>query len=83
MGLPTMAHGSLGFCCTWKKNEVKEFTLTTVPIPDDATHLTAWKMSDVKVRKILMDSVKNHLVSHLSKSETTKEMFDSSKKLFE
>lgn len=30
-----------------------------------------------------MDSMKNHLVSHLIKSETTKEMFDSLKKLFE
>ena len=30
-----------------------------------------------------MDSVKNYLVSHLSKSKTTKEMFDSLKKLFE
>ena len=83
MGLPTMAHGSLGVCCTWKKNEVKEFALTTVPIPDDATHLAAWKRSEVKARKILMDFVKNHLVSHLSKSETAKDMFDSLKKLFE
>ena len=30
-----------------------------------------------------MDSVKNHLVSHLAKSKTAKEMFDSLKKLFE
>ena len=30
-----------------------------------------------------MDSVKNHLVSHLAKLETTKDMFDSLKKLFE
>ena len=30
-----------------------------------------------------MDSMKNHLVSHLAKSNTTKEMFDSLKKLFE
>ena len=30
-----------------------------------------------------MDFVKNHLVSHLAKSETAKEMFDSLKKLFE
>ena len=30
-----------------------------------------------------MDYLKNHLVSHLAKSEIAKEMFDSLKKLFE
>ena len=66
-----------------EENEVKDFALTTVPVLDDATQLAAWKRNDVKARKILMDSVKNHLVSHLAKLETAKEMFDSLKKLFE
>ena len=66
-----------------EENEVKEFALTTVPVLDDATQLASWKRNDVKAWKILMDSVKNHLVSHLAKSKTTKEMFDSLKKLFE
>ena len=65
------------------ENEVKDFSLTTMPIPNNANNLVAWRKNDVKAQKILMDSVKNHLVSHLSKSETTKEMFDSLKKLFE
>ena len=30
-----------------------------------------------------MDFVKNHLVSHMAKAKTTKEMFDTLKKLFE
>ena len=66
-----------------EENKVKEFALTTVPVPDDATQLAAWKSNDVKARKILMDSVKNHLVSHLAKSDTAKEIFDSLKKVFE
>ena len=66
-----------------EENEVKDFSLTMVPILDDATQLAAWKRNDVKAQKILMDFVKNHLVSHLAKLETTKEMFDSLKKLFE
>jgi hypothetical protein len=65
-----------------EENEVKDFALTTVPIPDDATQLEAWRKNDA-TQNILMDSVKNHLISHLAKSETTKEMFDSLKKLFE
>ena len=39
--------------------------------------------NNVKPWKILMDYLKNHLVSHLAKSEIAKEMFDSLKKLFE
>ena len=66
-----------------EENKVKDFALTTVPVPDDATWLAAWKRNDVKAWKVLMDYVKNHLVFHLFKSETTKEMFDSLKKLFE
>ena len=66
-----------------EENEVKDFALTVVPIPDDAVQQAAWRKNDVKARKILIDSVKNHLVSHLAKSETAKEMFNSLKKLFE
>ena len=62
-----------------EENEVKDFSLKTVPVSDDANQLATWRKNDVKVRKILMDYVKNHLVLHLSKSETTKEMFDSLK----
>ena len=54
-----------------------------MPVPDDAIQLASWKRNDVKARKILMDSLKNHLVSHLANLETSKEMFDSLKKQFE
>ena len=37
----------------------------------------------MKVRKILIDSVKSHLLFHISKAATAKEMFDILKKLFE
>ena len=68
---------------TLEENKVKDFALTAVPFPNDAAQQAAWKKNDVKARKILMDSVKNHLVSHLAKSKIAKEMFDSLKKLFE
>jgi hypothetical protein len=54
-----------------------------VPVPDDANQLTTWRKNDVNAQKILIDFVKNNLVSHLSKSEIDKEMFHSLKKLFE
>ena len=68
---------------TLEENDVKDFALTTVPVPDVAIQQAAWRKSDVKAQKILMDSVKSHLISVIAKKETTKEMFDALKKLFE
>lgn len=45
--------------------------------------LLALKEYDVKARKILMDSVKSHLIFHISKVEIAKDMFDILKNLFE
>ena len=62
MGLPTMAHESLIVLLYLEENEVKEFfSLTMVPVPDDATQLAVWKRNDVKAQRILMDepSTKN------------------------
>ena len=61
---------------TLEENEVKDFALIAVPFLDDASQQAAWRKNDVKARMILMDSVKNHLVSHMAKTERTKEMFD-------
>jgi hypothetical protein len=66
-----------------EENEVTNFALTAVPIPDDAMQQATWRKSDDKAQKILMDSMKNHLISIITKKETAKEMFDALKKLFE
>lgn len=55
---------------TLEENEMKDFALKEVPFLDDATQQEAWRKSDVKARKILMDSVKNHLVSRMAKAKT-------------
>ena len=53
------------------------------PAEEEREHLVAWRRHDVKARKILIDSVKSHLLFHISKAATAKEMFDILKKLFE
>ena len=68
---------------TLEENEVKDFALIAVPVPNDAVQQASWRKSDVKARKILMVSMTNHLLSVTAKKETTKEMFDALKKLFE
>ena len=41
------------------------------------------KRSLVKAKKIIADSIKDHLIPHVSSLKTPKEMFDSLTKLFE
>ena len=43
--------------------------------PDVEKDKSYWKKSDSRVRRILVDSVKDHLVSHILQKETTRKMF--------
>lgn len=65
--------------------DVVEFAINDIPKPaeEECEHLAAWRRHDVKARKILIDSMKSHLLFHISKAATAKEMFDILKKLFE
>ena len=58
---------------------VEEF----VPEPADASDKIQWRKNDTKARKIIIYSVKGHLIPHISPMKTSKEMFDALKKLFE
>jgi 2-phosphoglycerate kinase len=46
--------------------------------PIDLTALDAHKKKEIKSERILLDSVKDHLIPHLSKNKMAKEMFDAS-----
>jgi len=65
--------------------DVVDFAISDIPKPteEDQEHLASWRRHDVKARKILIDSVKSHLLFHISKAATTKEMFDILKKFLE
>ena len=65
--------------------DVVDFAIKDVPRLGEKKEdrLASWRRHDVKARKILTDSVKSHLLFHISKVATTKEMFDILKKLFE
>ena len=68
---------------TLEEYDVKDFALKDVPMPEEEDRQAAWRRHDVKARKILMDSMKSHLVFHISKAETAKDMFDILKNHFE
>jgi hypothetical protein len=51
--------------------------------PTDLTTLEAHEKKEIKVERVILDSVKDHLIPHLSKKKTTKEMFDALVGLFQ
>ena len=65
--------------------DVVEFAVNDIPKPAEEEHerLASWRNHDVKARKILIDFVKSHLLFHISKAATAKEMFDILKNLFD
>ena len=63
--------------------DVMDFAVKEVPRPKEEKRQAAWKRHDVKARKIFMGFVKSHLIFHISKAPTAKEMFDTLKNLFE
>ena len=66
-----------------EKHDMIYFAVKEVPMPTEEDCQASWKRHDVKARKILMDSVKSHLIFHISKAASAKEMFDTLKNLFE
>ena len=66
-----------------EEHDEMDFALKEVPLPKEEECQASWRRHDVKARKILMDSMKSHLIFHISKAETTKDMFDILKNLFE
>jgi hypothetical protein len=55
-------------------NGLKEFIDKDVPKPD-AANLDAWKKKVVKVRRILLEGVRYHIVSNLHGKSTSYEMW--------
>jgi hypothetical protein len=68
---------------TLEESDLIKFVDEFVPEPIDASDKTQWKKNDTKARKIIIYSVKDHLIPHISSMKTSKEMFDALKKLFE
>eukprot|EP00253_Pinus_taeda_P016240 PITA_16240 len=64
-------------------NGLKEFIDTDIPKPTDATQADAWQKKIAKCRRILLEGVKDHIVSGLHGKATPYLMWKSLKKLFQ
>jgi hypothetical protein len=64
-------------------NEVLEHTLETATAPTDATQLAIWKKGEAKAKSSILDGIKDHMVSHLSRKTTAKYMWKASSDLYQ
>ena len=66
-----------------EENDLLKFVNEKVLEPKPEEAKSQWRKCDVKARRILVDSVKDHLVLQISEKKTARNMFKTLKKLFE
>ena len=66
-----------------EENELDSYISGEVPVPEGDEAKALHKKNLVKAKRIIANSIKNHLIPHMSSLKTPKEMFDSLTKLFE
>ena len=66
-----------------EENDLAQFISGDVPEPEGDEAKAAHKRSMVKAKRIIADSIKDHLIPHVSSFKTSKEVYDDLKKMFE
>jgi hypothetical protein len=67
-----------------RENKIWSFVSTIVFVPTiDPIFLDLHEVKEAKYLRIILDGVKDHLIPHLAKNKTTKEMWDALKNLYE
>ena len=65
------------------RHRIKAFALRTMAIPVDPTDNEKYEEAMAKAKSIILNGVKDHVVQHIAEKETTKEMWDALKKLYQ
>lgn len=66
-----------------EENGIKEYVTTVVTITTDATQLATYKKDDSKVRRLILDGVKDHIAPHIAELDTPKKMWDAILNLYQ
>ena len=66
-----------------EENELDTYTNEEVPVLEGHDAKALHKKNLVKAKRIIVDSIKDHLIPHVSSLKIHKEMLDSLTKLFE
>jgi hypothetical protein len=77
--------------CAWKykialileENDLAKFIKENVLEPEEDAAKAKYKKDMVRAKRIIADSIKNHLIPQVSSRNTPKEMFDSLTKMYE
>ena len=65
------------------RHHIKGFALRTMAIPVDPIDNEKYEEAVAKAKCIILDGVKDHVVRHIAEKETTKEMWDTLKTLYQ
>jgi hypothetical protein len=65
------------------KNDLLEHVIVGVPKPDEEEHKTKNKKNEKKAKRIVSDSVKDHLIPHISELKTERQMYEAHNRLYE
>jgi hypothetical protein len=77
--------------CAWKyriglileENELARFVREEVSDPDDVVGKAKHQKDTIRAKRIIVDSIKYHLIPYVSSKKTLKEMFDALNRLYE
>jgi hypothetical protein len=56
--------------------DLKDYVEMVVPDPNDLQELAVNKKKEVKTKRVLLNSLKDHLIPHIFEKKTTTEMYD-------
>jgi hypothetical protein len=67
-----------------EENDLWDIVKDVVPLPTSAIH-SSWQLTKEgsEAKWMIMDAIKDHLIPHISKKKTTKEMFDALVSLYQ
>ena len=66
-----------------EENDLEGFTEADIPKPEEEEAKAKHKKSLVKAKRIIADSIEDHLIPHVSSLKTPKQMFEALSRLYE
>jgi transposase InsO family protein len=66
-----------------EENNLARFLKEEVPEPTDATDKAKHQKDTIRAKRIIADSIKDHLIPYVSSKKTPKEMFDALNRVYE
>ena len=77
--------------CAWKyriglileENGLAKFIKEVVPEPEEDEAKEKYKKDMIRAKRIIADSIRDHLIPQVSSKDTPKEMFDSLSRMYE